>query len=137
MRSMRCWRRICRTQTKTCTMITTSSTLSLGSPSITGSLPKLGNSKTECFKRMKVYEKVPRWRAREAGCNVVTTRWIYINKCDVALPNYRARLAGREKQLEARPLRSDNATRAIEVYLFVMCKQSKPARPFQNIKYRH
>ena len=47
------------------------------------------------FKRMRVYEKVLRWKAREDGGKVVTTRWIDVNKGDLRNPNYRARLVGR------------------------------------------
>ena len=54
------------------------------------------------FKNMKVYEKVPRWRATEAGGKVVTTRWIDINKGDLQNPNYRARLVGREMKMDKR-----------------------------------
>ena len=50
----------------------------------------------------KVYEKVPRWRAKEAGGKVVTTRWIDINKGDGQNPNYRARLVGREIKMDKR-----------------------------------
>ena len=56
----------------------------------------------EFFKNMKVYEKVPRWRAKEAGGKVVTTRWIDINKGDGQNPNYRARLVGREIKIDKR-----------------------------------
>ena len=56
----------------------------------------------EFFKNMKVYEKVDRWRAQEAGGKVVTTRWIDINKGDLQNPNYRARLVGREIKIDKR-----------------------------------
>ena len=54
------------------------------------------------FKNMKVYEKVPRWRATEAGGKVVTTRWIDITNGDLQNPNYRARLVGREMKMDKR-----------------------------------
>ena len=54
------------------------------------------------FRKMGVYEKVPRWKAREAGGKVVTTRWIDVNKGDLRNPNYRARLVGREIQIDKR-----------------------------------
>ena len=41
---------------------------------------------------MKVYDKVPRGMAARDGCNVITTRWLDINKGDQRNPNYRARL---------------------------------------------
>ena len=56
----------------------------------------------EFFRNMKVYEKVARWRAQEAGGKVVTTRWIDINKGDMQNPNYRARLVGREMKMDKR-----------------------------------
>ena len=48
------------------------------------------------FKKMKVYEKVPRWHAQRDGCRVITTRWLDVNKGTEEDPNYRARLVGRE-----------------------------------------
>ena len=48
------------------------------------------------FRKMKVYEKVPRWHAKRDGCRVITTRWLDVNKGTEECPNYRARLVGRE-----------------------------------------
>ena len=48
----------------------------------------------EFFRRNNVYEKVPRPQA--AGRNVISTRWLDVNKGDQQRPNYRARLVGRE-----------------------------------------
>ena len=56
----------------------------------------------EFFRKMKVYEKVPRSRAKEDGCKVITTRWLDINKGDDERPNYRARLVGREIKMDNR-----------------------------------
>ncbi len=56
----------------------------------------------EFFRKMQVYEKVPRWRAAQEGCKVITTRWIDVNKGDSQRPNYRARLVGRELKLDNR-----------------------------------
>lgn len=56
----------------------------------------------EFFRKMHVYEKVPRWHAREAGCKVITTRWLDVNKGDNEHPDYRARLVGRELKLDNR-----------------------------------
>ena len=44
------------------------------------------------FKARGVYTKVP----REPWMQVITTKWLDINKGDEASPNYRARLVGRE-----------------------------------------
>ena len=49
-----------------------------------------------------MYEKVPRWKAREALGKVVTTHWIDVNKGDLRNPNYRARLVGREMKMDKR-----------------------------------
>ena len=54
------------------------------------------------FKKMKVYEKVPRWEAARKGCKVISTRWLDINKGDQANPNYRSRLVGREIKTDTR-----------------------------------
>ena len=51
------------------------------------------------FRKMKVYVKVPRAEARG---KVVTTKWIDINKGDSQVPNYRARLVGREIKMDRR-----------------------------------
>ena len=48
----------------------------------------------EYFRGMKVYDKVPRSSA--AGCKIIRTRWIDVNKGDLASPNYRSRLVGKE-----------------------------------------
>ena len=34
----------------------------------------------EFFKKMRVYEKVPRWYAQRDGCEVITTRWLDVDK---------------------------------------------------------
>ena len=54
------------------------------------------------FKRMGVYEKVPRWHASRDGCPVISTRWLDVNKGDKASPDYRARLVGRELKMDSR-----------------------------------
>ena len=54
------------------------------------------------FRKMKVYKKVPRWKAQNANCKVITTKWIDVNKGDNTNPNYRARLVGRELKLDNR-----------------------------------
>ena len=46
--------------------------------------------------KIGVYAKVPRWEAAAAGCKVIITRWLDVNKGDEANPDYRARLVGRE-----------------------------------------
>ena len=48
------------------------------------------------FKKMGVYKKVPRLRARELSCKVIITKWLDTNKGDDITPNYRSRLVGRE-----------------------------------------
>ena len=50
------------------------------------------------FKARGVYTKVP----RKLGMQVITTKWLDINKGDEAKPNYRARLVGREIAKEKR-----------------------------------
>ena len=52
------------------------------------------------FRRMKVYTKVSRLSA--AGCKIITTRWLDINKGDATRPDYRSRLVGRELNLDKR-----------------------------------
>jgi len=53
------------------------------------------------FKRMGVYEKVPKNMA--TGHKVITTRWVDTNKGDEANPDYRSRLVGREINTGVRP----------------------------------
>ena len=43
-----------------------------------------------------------RSEAAKAGSKVITTRWVDTNKGDVANPNYRARLVGREMKTDNR-----------------------------------
>ena len=52
------------------------------------------------FKRMKVYEKVPRWMSK--GKKVISTRWVDTNKVDESKPDIRCRLVGREIKYDKR-----------------------------------
>ena len=54
------------------------------------------------FRKMKVYMKVPRQEAIDAGCDIITTRWLDVNKGDNDNVNYRARLVGRELKMDNR-----------------------------------
>ena len=56
------------------------------------------------FRKMRVYDKVPRAAATRDGCRVISTKWVDINKGDQdqKAPNYRARLVGRELKLDSR-----------------------------------
>ena len=54
------------------------------------------------FRKMGVYEKVPRAMAWKLGCKVITTKWLDTNKCDESTPNYRSRLVGREVKMDRR-----------------------------------
>ena len=51
----------------------------------------------------KLYTKVPRSKAKEAGAKVITVRWIDINKGDNENENYRSRLVAREIKRDGRP----------------------------------
>ncbi len=54
---------------------------------------------------MRIYEKVRRCQrswACDAGCKVISTKWLDINKGDAEHPYYRARLMGRELKLDNR-----------------------------------
>ena len=53
------------------------------------------------FKRMGVYEKIPKHHAK--GQKVISTRWVDTNKGDEANPDYRSRLVGRELNTGVRP----------------------------------
>ena len=53
------------------------------------------------FRKLQV-TKVPRGDAKAAGCQVITTKWIDVNKGDEARPNYRSRFVGRELNLSKR-----------------------------------
>ena len=44
------------------------------------------------FRNMKVYDKVPTWMGARDSCNLITTRWLDINKGDPHNPNSGARL---------------------------------------------
>ena len=48
------------------------------------------------FKKLKVYDVVPRSHQRTTGGKVIGTRWVDVNKGDAANPNCRSRLVGRE-----------------------------------------
>ena len=52
----------------------------------------------EYFRKMGVYTKV----RRESWMKVITTRWLDTNKGDETVPNYRARLVGRELKKDRR-----------------------------------
>ena len=54
------------------------------------------------FRKIGVYEKVPKWRATQDGCKVISTRWLDVNKGDEGCPNERARLVGREIKMDTR-----------------------------------
>ena len=54
------------------------------------------------FKKMKVYNKVPRQEAFANGHAKICTRWLDMNKGDQAKPSYRASLVGREINTETR-----------------------------------
>ena len=54
------------------------------------------------FRKMQVYEKVPRGEAKQKGCKIITTRWLDTNKGDDVEPNYRSRLVGREMKFDRR-----------------------------------
>ena len=54
------------------------------------------------FRKMRVYDKVPRAVSTRDGCRVISTKWVDINKGDQKAPNYRARLVGRELKLDSR-----------------------------------
>ena len=48
----------------------------------------------EYFRKMGVYEKVPRWKSK--GKKIIRTRWIDVNKGDEKNPDMRSRLVGKE-----------------------------------------
>ena len=54
----------------------------------------------KCFRKMGVYEKVHRSKAR--GYKVITTRWVDTNKGVGNEDNYRSRLVGRELNFDKR-----------------------------------
>lgn len=77
---------------------------------------------------------MPRWRAREAKRNVVTTRWIHISKGDVRNPNYIANLVGRKLKMDKR-LDLFAATPPLEsfgTHVFIVSKQSKEEGPRED-----
>ena len=55
----------------------------------------------EFFRKMGVYEKVPKSEAR--GQTIVSTRWVDTNKGDDEHEDYRSRLVGREIKTNVRP----------------------------------
>ena len=44
----------------------------------------------------KLYNKVPRQKAIDAGAKVISVRWIDVNKGDAKNPNMRSRVVGKE-----------------------------------------
>ena len=70
------------------------------------------------FKKMGVYEKVPREVAKKLGCKVITTKWLDTNKGDELRPNYRSRLVGREIKYDKR-LDLFSATPPLEALKFL------------------
>ena len=85
------------------------------------------------FRKMRVYDKVPREAAARDGCRVISTRWLDINKGDLLSPNYRARLVGRELKMDSR-LDLFAATPPLEM-LRLMCSicagHQKGKRPYR------
>ena len=83
----------------------------------------------EFFRKMKVYDEVPRASAAADGCKVISTRWVDINKGDQKSPNYRARLVGRELKMDSR-LNLFAATPPSEVLRLVcsVCANSQGGR---------
>ena len=56
----------------------------------------------ELFKKVGVYQKVPRDVAEKMGCNAITTKWVNTNKDGTSRPNCRSRLVGREVKYDKR-----------------------------------
>ena len=86
----------------------------------------------EFFRRKQVYEKVPRSQA--AGRNVISTRWLDVNKGDQQRLNYRARLVGRELKLKDKRLDLFAATPPLETLrlLCSMCASNqRMSRPYR------
>ena len=65
-----------------------------GSPLDAEMVKKAREEEMSYFRRMVVYNKVPRSQSR--GYKLVRTKWIDINKGDVAVPDYRSRLVAME-----------------------------------------
>ena len=85
------------------------------------------------FGKMKVYTKVP--RSSTAGCKVISTRWLDINKGDVTRPDYRSRLVGCELNLEKR-LDLFAATPPLEslrMICFICASNQKRNNPFRML----
>jgi len=59
---------------------------------------KARKTEMEYFKSRGVYDKMP----KEPGMKVISTRWLDVNKGDEVKRDYRARLVGRELNLEKR-----------------------------------
>ena len=76
------------------------------------------------FKKMGVYEKVPRSIAK--GKKVISIIWIDTNKGDLASPDYRSRLVGKEIKTDSR-LDLFSATPPLEVLKMLMsvCAQGQ------------
>ena len=72
----------------------------------------------ELFKKMGVYNKIPRDVTKKMACKVITTKWVDTNKGDTSRPNCRSRLVGREVKYDKR-LDLFSATSPLETLKFL------------------
>ena len=94
---------------------------------VTGqTLDKAKKLEMQLFRKMKVYDKVPRWMAARDGCKVITTKWRDINKGDQENPNYRPRLVTKKIKTNSR------LDLFAAILPFHMCKQSGQTRSVQD-----
>lgn len=61
-----------------------------------GNFRKARAEEFEYIHKSNLYTKVPRRKALEAGSKVISVSWLYINKGDAIVENYRSRLVARD-----------------------------------------
>ena len=88
------------------------------------------------FKKMGVYEKVPRHMAK--GCKIISTRWVDTNKGDKVNVDIRSRLVGREINKDSR-IDLFAATPPLEMLkvLISQCAQRQKGKENEVGHHRH
>ena len=81
----------------------------------------------ELFRKMKVYDEVPRASAAADGCKVISARWVDINKGYQKSPELMCKTGwpGTQDGSTARLVRCHTASGSLEVDLLSVCEQSR------------
>ena len=88
----------------------------------------------EFFKKMGVYEKVPRTTAK--GHRITSIRWVDTNKGDQERPDYRSRLVGREIKKDNR-LDLSSATPPLEAMKILVSHYAEGQTKSRTMRIHH